>query len=84
MMRDKDFRSLDDPGRRAALIEDLECWRDAMIEKAASHRRCADREPEHRDGFLRWSTAYERQAAHYQQAIDLLTAAPMPGKEEPR
>jgi hypothetical protein len=83
-----DFRNLSDDERRRLLIEELEHQRDVMLERAASHRRHAESERSHErgdgDGFLAWAAAYDRQAAHYQQAIDLLSAAPMPPKDEPR
>lgn len=47
---------------------------------AASPRTLSRMHSEH-EACARYS---RRQAAHYQQAIDLLTAAPMPPKDEPR
>lgn len=53
----------------------------AREEKAVADAKLPARERREAEACARYS---RRQAAHYQQAIDLLTAAPMPPKDEPR
>jgi hypothetical protein len=74
-----------DEQMRAAVLADIRSMIGQMTRQAERNeasaadrnRRRADREED------RACAMYSRrQAAHYQQAIDLLTAAPMPAKED--
>jgi hypothetical protein len=73
---------------RRALIDDLErriadSMRSAEKERRAA-ARCADTSPDDAAEYLRFAAHDDRCVAHFQQAIDLLSAAPMPPKDEPR
>lgn len=63
----------------AARAEDCAMWARRDRRSAAS---LAPGQDEARADYLRYAAHFDRYAAHYQQAIDLLKAAPMPAREE--
>lgn len=70
---------------RRELLQDLASKaRNHRVRAAISMAIVAQRSGPERDIELRHAQHLERRAAHYQQAIDLLTAAPMPPKDGPR
>jgi hypothetical protein len=75
----------DESGMRHAVIMDLKRSMGSIIETAERDEARA-KDPGVRPSlvkYLRDQARYSRrQAAHYQQAIDLLSAAPMPERSE--
>jgi hypothetical protein len=81
-----DWDKITDEELREAVLGDLRDRVSVFVRQAERKERDA-RRPD-RAGDRRESEACarysRRQAAHFQQAIDLLAAAPMPPKDEPR
>jgi hypothetical protein len=70
-----------DEHMRELILRELSRQRLTMVDSADSlERRATDAywSDDKRAGFAARAVSHRRQAAHYQQAIDLLTAAPMP------
>lgn len=75
-----------DEHMRELILRELSRQRLALLERADSLERRArvgDWDEEYREAGLARAVSHRRQAAHYQQAVDLLTAAPMPPTETP-
>lgn len=70
---------------RDALLHDLAAKAgNYRVNASISRANAADLSGVSSDIETRHAQYLERRAAHYQQAINLLTAAPMPPKDEPR
>jgi hypothetical protein len=70
-----------DEHMREIILRELSRQRLTMVQSADNlERRSGDVywSDAHRFSFAARAVSHRRQAAHYQQAIDLLTAAPMP------
>jgi hypothetical protein len=80
------LRGMDDARLRRHVVSTLE-ERVAVYSRSAENQderaaSCADAEVA--ASRRQQAAVWRRCAAHYQQAIDLLKAAPMPPKDEPR